>query len=132
MSRTINNRVVESPELVQRARDIVQNYSMFISPHSKKGFRGRSVEFPEILVHAPDRASCLKKLEQVLTQVVLTVLKDGGTVPRPSDGRMTEQLNFKLTFDQKLLVENLASQRGFSGLSEFIRDLVIRESQIKK
>lgn len=49
--------------------------------------------------------------------------------PPATTGRRTEQVNVRLTADEKLLLEASAQRKGYSGLSDFIRAVAIEATR---
>ena len=57
---------------------------------------------------------------------VATMIESGQRPPQPaSEGRRTEQVNVRLTAEEKLLFANAAMNLGFKGISDFIRNTAL-------
>ena len=54
--------------------------------------------------------------------VLATMIEAGQTVPAPAgEGRRDQQVNVRLTSDERPALETAARQRGFAGISDFVR-----------
>jgi uncharacterized protein (DUF1778 family) len=61
---------------------------------------------------------------------VATMLEDGDTPPPPaSDAMRSEQVNVRLTAEERLALETAAQRHGFRGLSDFIRNAALNASR---
>jgi len=57
---------------------------------------------------------------------VATMIECGQRPPQPaSAGRRVEQVNVRLTAEEKLLFTNAARNLGFKGISDFIRSTAL-------
>jgi len=66
------------------------------------------------------------KTREMFVTVVATMIEDGQVPPPPaSEGKRTEQVNVRLSVDEKLSLEASARRRGFAGLADYIRAAVI-------
>lgn len=71
-------------------------------------------------------AACHKDIRASMTLWVAVMLEDGLTPPRPaSDDKRTQQVNVRLTADEKFRIEEAARRAGFRGVSDFVRAAAI-------
>ena len=69
---------------------------------------------------------CYRAAEDALMVAVATMIECGQRPPQPaSAGRRTEQVNVRLTAEEKLLFANAAMSLGFKGVSDFIRNTAL-------
>ena len=59
---------------------------------------------------------------EILTTAVAYMLEVGEVPPAAaSENKRTEQINIRLTVEEKLLLEERARSKGFRGISDFVR-----------
>jgi predicted RNase H-like HicB family nuclease len=103
------------------AREIVQHYQLVL--HFEDGeWYGRGLEFPTAMSDGKTPNECVRNTRESLTIAVATMLEDGEAPPPPArDGKRTEQVNLRLTVEEKLALENSARALGYDGLSDYVR-----------
>lgn len=134
MSRSLKNSsksVAKSKRLelpfkesvVRKAKKIVADYRIILERNNSLGFIGSSVELPTVFADAKTPEKCYKATEDALMAAVATMIECGQRPPLPSSAkRRTEQVNVRLTAEEKLLFSNAAVNHGFKGVSDFIRN----------
>jgi predicted RNase H-like HicB family nuclease len=107
--------------LLRRAREIVEGYQIIL--HFEDGlYYGRGLELPSAMNHGRTPDECVRATRDILTTAVAYMLESGHTPPAPaSENKRTEQINVRLTPEEKLLLEEAARSRGFRGVSDFVR-----------
>lgn len=69
---------------------------------------------------------CVASTRAALVAAVGYMLEVGKSPPPPAQqGLRTQQVNVRLTPEEKALLESRARSRGFSGLSDFVRAIVM-------
>jgi len=123
-SKVINKPFKES--IVRKARKIVADYRIILERNERLGFIGSSVELPTVFADAKTPEKCYKAVQDALMVAVATMIECGQRPPQPaSAGRRTEQVNVRLTAEEKLLFANAAMNLGFKGISDFIRNTAL-------
>ena len=121
-----NSKVLSKPfkeSIVRKAKKIAADYRIVLERNERLGFIGSSVELPSVFADAMTPEQCYKATEDALMVAVATMIECGQRPPQPaSAGRRTEQVNVRLTAEEKLLFANEAMNRGFKGISDFIRN----------
>jgi predicted RNase H-like HicB family nuclease len=109
------------PEILKRARKIAESYQIVL--HYEDGeYYGRGLEFPTAMNDGKTPDECVKATRDILTTAVASMLEAGDTPPPPvSDQKRTEQVNVRLTTEEKLVLTEAAHSSGFRGISDFIR-----------
>jgi predicted RNase H-like HicB family nuclease len=109
------------PELLRRARKIADSYQIVI--HFEDGdYYGRGVELPNVMNDGKTPDECVEATRDILTTTVAYMLENGQTPPAPaSENKRTEQINVRLTAEEKLRLEEAARSKGFRGVSDFVR-----------
>jgi len=123
-SKALNKPFKES--IVRKAGKIVADYRIILERNESLGFIGSSVEIPTVFVDAKTPEQCYKATQDALMVAVATMIECGQRPPQPaSAGRRTEQVNVRLTAEEKLLFANAAMNLGFKGISDFIRNTAL-------
>jgi predicted RNase H-like HicB family nuclease len=110
-----------TPVILRRAREIAGDYQIIL--HFEDGlYYGRGLELPNAMNHGRTPDECVKATRDILTTAVAYLLECGETPPSPAtEHKRTEQINIRLTPEEKLLLEEAARSKGFRGLSDFVR-----------
>ena len=109
--------------IVRQAKKLIADYRIILERHDRLGFIGCSVELPTVFADAKTPEQCYKATEEALMVAVATMIECGQRPPQPASARRrTEQVNVRLTAEEKLLFANAAMNLGFKGVSDFIRN----------
>jgi predicted RNase H-like HicB family nuclease len=115
-----------SATVLHKAKKIADEYCITIEKNERLGFIGSSVEMPTVFADAKTPEDCYKATQEALMVAVAVMLERGQRPPQPSSaGIRTEQVNVRLTAEEKLLITNAAANLGFKGISDFLRNLAI-------
>lgn len=86
------------------------------------GYLGRSVEMPFVMADGPTIEACVHETLESHTGAVATLLEMGEKPPSPArEGKREEQLNIRLTADERQRLEESARQAGFRSISDYVR-----------
>jgi predicted RNase H-like HicB family nuclease len=109
------------PKLLKRARVIANDYHIIL--HFEDGvYYGRALEMPDVMNDGRTPDECVENTRDILTTVIAFHMEKGESVPSPaSENKRTEQINVRLTPEEKLLLEETARSKGFRGISDFVR-----------
>jgi predicted RNase H-like HicB family nuclease len=109
------------PAILRRAREIAEGYQIILN-FEEGLYYGRGLELPNAMNHGKTPDECVKATRDILTTVVAYMLECGQTPPLPaSENKRTEQINVRLTPEEKLLLEEAARSKGYRGISDFVR-----------
>ena len=127
---SVKRKSVDRPfdrAVLYHARSIVGDYRMVLEPEEELGYIGSSIELPTVFADAKTPDSCVKATREALTVAVATMLELG---KRPPTGRhqRTQQVNVRLTPDERLALEEAASRLGFKGVSDFVRAVALERT----
>lgn len=87
---------------------------------------GRGLEMPQVFGDGKTPEACIVSTREALEGAILYLLEHDRRPPAPaSSGQRTEQVNVRLTAEEKVLLEASAKRKGFSGLSDFVRAAAI-------
>ena len=108
-------------DILRRARQIADSYQIVIQ--SEDGdYYGRGLEMPYVMNDGKTPDECVKATREALTVAVAYLLESGKAPPPPaSEQTRSEQINIRVTTEEKLLLEEAARSRGFRGISDYVR-----------
>ncbi|HEY2584417.1 MAG TPA: hypothetical protein VGI81_01485 [Tepidisphaeraceae bacterium] len=111
--------------VLRRSRDIAGKYQVILQ-HEGGEYIGRGLELPNAYEDAKTADECVRKTREMFVTVIATMLEDGEVPPPPaSAGKRTEQVNVRLSAEEKLVLEASARRRGYAGLADYIRVVAI-------
>ena len=105
--------------VLKRARAIARKYRIILKPDPDLGWIGNSVEMPNVYADGRTPDACVRQTVEALTTAVATMLELGQAPPEASERKT--QVNIRLTAEEKLLIASRAVQRGFRGISDYVR-----------
>jgi len=110
-----------SAQILKEARQIAAEYQILM--HSEEGhWYGRSLEMPHVFGDGKTADQCIKDTQEALCGAVAWMLEQGQKPPAPArEGTRTQQVNVRLTAEEKAVLESTAKRKGFKGLSDFLR-----------
>ena len=112
-------------EVLARAKQAAARYQIIVQAEDGEWY-GRGLEMPHVFGDGSSAEKCVENTREALTAAVAYLLENGQRVPVAAEsGRRNEQVNVRLTAEEKLLLEASAKRKGFSGLSDFIRAVAV-------
>jgi predicted RNase H-like HicB family nuclease len=109
------------PAILKRARQIADRYQVVVRYEDGK-YYGRGLELPGAMDDGKTPDECVTNTREAMVAVVGYMLEEGQTPPLPaSEGARTEQVNVRLTAEERLAMEQAAQRQGFRGLSDYVR-----------
>jgi predicted RNase H-like HicB family nuclease len=109
------------PAILAEARKIAEQYQVIVAFEDGHWY-GRGLELPGIHGDGKTVSQCVKDTREALAGWVAYLIEEGQTPPAPAQtGTRTKQVNVRLTAEEKVLLETAAKQKGFQGLSDFVR-----------
>lgn len=112
-------------DVLRRARAIADKYQVILQREGGE-YIGRGLELPNAFEDGKTADECVRKTREMFVTVVATMLEDGEVPPPPaSAGKRTEQVNVRLSVEEKLVLEASARRRGYAGLADYIRAVAI-------
>jgi len=125
-TKSMDLRRAFKASVLRKAKKIAADYRIVLERDERLGFIGSSVELPTVFADAKTPEKCYKATQEALMVAVATMIECGQRPPQPaSAGRRTEQVNVRLTAEEKLLFANAAMNLGFKGISDFIRNTAL-------
>ena len=113
--------------VLEQAREAVRHYRLTIEESQQGGFLGSSIEMPHVFAHAAEVEACLAKTRSALAIAVAALIESGRAVPAPtSENRRDQQVNIRMSANEKALLEQASNREGFRSLSDFLRTTTLR------
>lgn len=114
------------PKVLERARAVANRYRIMLEADEDVGFVGSAVEMPHVYADGRTPDACVAATREALAAVAANQMERGQTPPAPaSQQRREEQVNVRLTAQEKMLLEEAARSKGFRGLSDFMRNAAL-------
>ncbi len=108
------------------ARKIAGQYRLVIEPLVGVGFAGHALELPGVVADGSTLVECVQATRFAVETAVEAMLRNGLKPPAGSSGsKRTEQVNIRLTSDEKARLLEESVRSGFRGLSEYLRSLAL-------
>jgi predicted RNase H-like HicB family nuclease len=131
MSRKSKNLTVGAEQKLDRrylkqAIPIAEQYQLVIWFEDGE-YYGRGVELPYAFGDGKTIEQCAANTRDAFVTAIAGYLQDGRTPPAPArEGKRDQQINVRLSSQERLLLEAKAQQAGTTGLSEYIRTVALR------
>lgn len=86
------------------------------------GFFGSLAEMPLVMGDGKTVAKCVDSVIEAAIVTVASMLEKDEKPPAPArEGKRDQQVNIRLTAEEKLRLEEAARKEGFRSLSDFLR-----------
>lgn len=125
-------KAIEAPfdaQILKQARQIASGYQFVITLEEGE-YLGRSVEMPYAFGGGKTPQACYEDVMKGTIAAVATMLEQGDQPPAPaSESKRTEQVNIRLTAQERFHLEQAARQQGFRGVSDFVRSASLNSLQ---
>lgn len=116
------------PAIVKQAKAIAADYEIVIWFEDGEWY-GHGLELPHTYGDGKTTAACIASVRQGLVATVATMLEDGERPPVAArTGERTEQVNIRLTVEEKAILENRSRSGGFRGVSDYVRTSVLEKA----
>jgi predicted RNase H-like HicB family nuclease len=115
--------------VIERAKQLAQDYAVIIERDPDDGFRGQCVELPGAMGDGASADACVASVRESIVALLATLLERKELIPPPrSAGKRTEMVNVRLSPDEKRRLERAARLKGMSGVSDFVRAAALQAS----
>jgi predicted RNase H-like HicB family nuclease len=110
-----------APRVWKEAERIAEAYQIIL--HCEDGhWYGRGLELPHVFGDGKTVDQCMEDTREALCGAVACMIEQGQRPPAAARaGTRTQQVNVRLTAEEKAMLETTAKRKGFNGLSDFIR-----------
>jgi len=113
------------PAFIAQARPIAEKYQMVIWQQDGE-YYGRGVELPYAFGDGKSIEKCAAETREAFVAAVASMLQDGYPPPPPAlEGKRDQQINIRLSSEEKLMLETKAKQSGAAGISEYVRAVAL-------
>ena len=114
------------PGILSKARALAARYRILLETDEGVGFVGSAVEMPYVFADGLTPDACVAETREALAGVIAHQLEKGQPPPTPaSQQKREEQVNVRLTAQEKLRLEEAARSKGFRGLSDYMRNAAL-------
>lgn len=117
------------PAIMAQAKKIAADYEIIVWFEDGEWY-GRGLELPHTYGDGKTPAACISSVREGLITTIATMLEDGEQPPVPArTGERTEQVNIRLTAEEKAVLENRSKAGGFRGVSDYVRSSVLNKTR---
>lgn len=111
---------------MRRARAIARLYAFVAEADDDVGFIGFTVEMPTVMGGGKTMAACHRDTLEATAFSIGVMLEAGQTPPAPArEGKRDQQINIRLTADERLRLESLAAREGYRSVSDYVRSVAL-------
>ena len=108
--------------IIREAKAIADQYRLIVRPNDNGRFKANVLELPLVFAHGATASESLEKCQEMARFALSCMLEAGERPPAPmGENKRSEQVNIRLSLEEKLRFEEAARQQGFRGVSDFIR-----------
>jgi predicted RNase H-like HicB family nuclease len=120
-----------APDILRRAKELAGKFQIVVRFDEEEGeYYGRGLELPNALGDGATPDACVTSTREAMVALIAFMLERGERPPSPSgEAGRTEQVNIRLTAQEKLLLEDISGRKGFRGVSDFMRAAAISEAE---
>lgn len=123
---TTDRKLNVSDAELARAREWADEYRVVLHQTADGRVTGRGLELPGVIVTRATADACLEACRRAMAVAVAVLLREGGRPPSPMvEQKLEEQINFRVTREDRLRIEGASHAAGFRGVSEFVRNAVL-------
>jgi predicted RNase H-like HicB family nuclease len=116
------------PAVWSEAERLVSQYQVVLHCEADHWY-GRGLEFPKVFADGATAEECVAETRKAMQGVVAFLIESGKSPPAPArEGTRHQQVNVRLTAEERLLFESAARRKGFAGLSDFFRSAATNEA----
>ena len=107
--------------VLAKARRLTAQYEIVLAFEDGRWY-GHGLELFHVFGEGRSADACVADTRAALVAAAATMLEAGQAPPLPArKGVRSEQVNVRLTAEEKAVLEATARQKGFRGLSDFVR-----------
>ena len=116
--------------LIREARVRALEFNIVVSQRDSGKYVGFAREFPRHFGIGGSVEECFHKTRDAIVGAVALSMKLGEPIPEPvRDLRRHEQVNIRLTIEEKAMLQAAADADGARSLSDFVRELCLTASR---
>lgn len=116
-------------DLLKQARAVVRQYQVILNQEDDHWY-GRGLELPMTFGDGETVEACIADTVEAMVASVALMLEEGQRPPTPArEGKRTEQVNIRLSAEEKLRLETIAEERGYRGLGDYMRAAALEHAR---
>ncbi len=116
------------PRDLRRAREIATTYRLVIERSDEGNYLCSSIEMPLVMGVGETVDEAVRECIELHVTAIASMLERGERPPAAaSEGKRDQQVNIRLTADEKYALEGAARRKGFRSVSDFIRTAALGE-----
>lgn len=105
-----------------KAAELAKAYHLVLTEEPEVGYVGRTVEMPLVMADGETIEACARATIEATTAAVATLLEQGARPPAPArEHKRDQQINIRLTSEERMRLEAAARRDGFRTLSDYLR-----------
>jgi predicted RNase H-like HicB family nuclease len=109
------------PAHLARAAELAERYKVTVWIEEGEWY-GKCVELPHCMGDGASADAAIASTRQAIRAGLAADLADGLPVPLPArDGVRSQQVNIRLSADERAAIEANAARMGFKGMADYIR-----------
>ena len=113
--------------ILAEAKRLVDEYDI-VMRREEGEWVGHALEYPEAVGVGKTVEECMTETRKALLVGVASMLEDGDTPPIPARQNVrSEQVNLRLTPEEKALLESRSRTKGFRGIADYVRASVLEK-----
>ncbi len=114
-------------EILAAARRFVDAYDI-VMRREEGEWVGHALEYPEAIGVGRTVQQCMEETRKSLLAGVASMLEDGEKPPIPARQNVrSEQVNLRLTPEEKAVLESRSRSKGFRGIADYVRAAALVE-----
>ncbi len=119
---TQKTKTSRHPLITADAKALAARYRLVVERTESGRYIGSALEMPTVIIGDASEQECVRLTREGLALAVTVMRQQGKEPPSPiSQKKRTQQVNVRLTAEEKLRLEETARNQGFRGISDFIR-----------
>jgi predicted RNase H-like HicB family nuclease len=114
--------------ILAKAGRLVDAYDI-VMRHEEGDWVGHALEYPEAIGVGKTVGQCMEETRKSLLAGVASMLENGDMPPMPARQNVrSEQVNLRLTPEEKAVLESRSRTKGFRGIADYVRAAVLVET----
>ncbi len=115
------------PAVIDRARRMAAKYRLVLEPDASGGFKAHAIEMPRASGAGRTADKCVDNTRAAIVSAVVKMLVKGDAPPLPAgETRRVEQINIRVSPEDRILLEEAARQQGCRSVADYVRRVSIR------
>lgn len=114
---------------MKQAEALAEGYQVILENDADHWY-GRGLELPHVMADGSTPDECIAAMRSALAAAVAYLLEQGQQPPPSARaGRRTQQVNVRLTVEEKTLLASVARSKGYQGLGDYLRSAALETAE---